>query len=80
MSDLAAFLLERIADTEYECDLFQARWDPTGRLTGLMRRECGAMRRIVKLHADHTAMPCQTLRNLAYTYADHPNYLEEWKP
>lgn len=31
-------------------------------------------------HADPTTAPCRTVRLLALTYADHPDYREEWRP
>jgi hypothetical protein len=54
--------------------------------------ECEAKRRVVKLHSaesgqhpdfcghDLRELPCPTLRLLALVYADHPDYLPEWKP
>jgi hypothetical protein len=54
--------------------------------------ECEAKRLIVALHKpesgqhpdfcghDLRELPCPTLRALALPYADHPDYLPEWKP
>ena len=54
--------------------------------------ECEAKRAIMKLHSaepgqhpdfcghDLRELPCPTLRLLALVYADHPDYLPEWKP
>jgi hypothetical protein len=57
--------------------------------------ECAAKRRIVDLHrdargdcyscsgdhgSDPTAAPCETVRELALPYADHPDYDEAWRP
>jgi hypothetical protein len=66
----------------------------TGSLTPWrLRRECEAKRLIVGLHRTYIneeneavcaeclfVSPCKTLRTLALPYADHPDYLEEWRP
>ena len=39
--------------------------------------ECAAKRAILRLPVRY---PCPTLRILAEVYADHPDYLPEWKP
>jgi Family of unknown function (DUF6221) len=94
MSDLAGFLMQRIADTEHTSDLWarEAGVDPTGWLTAMLRRECGATRRIVEMHREGPTgsdgtycvsclgshFPCHTLRATAYVYADDPDFRREW--
>jgi uncharacterized protein DUF6221 len=110
MSDLAEFLLARIAEDEEavrgissgsgDPDFY---WGPDR-----VRGECAARRRIVELHraidiyprwpegdcaecSDSGASgavdghfsvehPCPTLRLLALPHAEHPDYLDEWRP
>lgn len=54
-----------------------ARHDPARVLA-----ECGAKRRMVRLHSPHqlTAddVPCETLRALALPYADYPDFNPDW--
>ena len=56
--------------------------------------KCEANRRVVELHqpptgdshlrqrcdVDGDIVPCQTLRLLALSYGDHPDYRPEWRP
>ena len=86
---LAEFLLARINE-----DWLTARrtlvdeaigghaWNPSR-----IFADCEAKRRVVDLHKDagmgdcaYSSDPCPTLRALALSYADHPDYLEEWRP
>ena len=89
MSDLAEFLLARIAEDEQYEQSPHADHNEHTYLRAMAERE--AKRRIVELH--HTAgrsglcdechskvWPCPTLRLLALPYADHPDYREEWRP
>ena len=70
----------------HENSVHAARHDPARVLA-----ECEAKRQIVELHSaepgfpdfcghDLRELPCSTLRLLALPYADHQDYMPEWKP
>ena len=91
MSDLADFLLARIAEDE------ALDSDICGASSQRVRRECEAKRRIAAEHDrlngsvcssciedyDYDSglrdWPCATYRALAAVYADHPDYRDEWR-
>lgn len=89
-TDLAGFLLARIAEDErYATHAagmmmgFEAgtdgiahinRWRPARVLA-----ECETKRRLIEL-GDKDSYWVDVLELLALPYADHPDYVEEWKP
>jgi len=118
MTDLAEFLLARIADDESRARILAETrrnvwgaevWDgpesPYPDTPPRILDDCKAKRQIVELHAEDiehycptvdgseyfnrlngwaeaadNPQICPTLRLLALPYADHPDYLEEWRP
>lgn len=80
MKDLVGFLLARIAEDRAALELFDSHFD-----TDRWVAECDTKRRIIELVAPGAELPesldgCEVLLPLALPYADHPDYLGEWRP
>jgi hypothetical protein len=95
MSDLTEFLLARIAEDErrWGNPAFVRLVGPDlSEFVVRTRAECAAKRAIVEGHAESWELgkadylegvwrsEDHTIRLLAAVYADHPDYLEEWRP
>lgn len=92
MSALVAFLLARFAEDEAAISEAFAGWTSSPFDEQRMLAEVEAKRRIIHEHVEGDAWcdycgggpggdpdGCLTLRLLALPYADHADYLEEWK-
>jgi hypothetical protein len=86
---LTEFLLARIAEDEAvaRATIDELAFLGPPRTRGRAIADCEAKKRIVERFARHSqsgtsreCRRCDTLRDLASVYADHPDYRAEWKP